>query len=102
MGYISEIFHRTDIQSIREFLLHGTNNGDIDSRSYETRMEDARNRVMDMLQEKLTKEDEEQIMQCVYHYIAATEDAFMEIGLQAGIMLVFQMFNNIKDYKTEK
>lgn len=38
MNYMNEIFWRTDIQQIREFLLHGVEKLNIDTRTYKERI----------------------------------------------------------------
>ncbi len=96
MNYIDEIFWRTDIQQIREFLLHGTE-GNVDPRPYKERIESAHDKIYERIQKDYPNQTEfEEILSLIYKYISATEGVYMEIGLQAGAILAAQTAQNLK------
>lgn len=97
MGYIDEIFERLDIQHIPEFLLHGVEETTINPKSYKERLDIGRKSAMGMLQAKFPDDEEfEQITDHLYDYVTATEQVYMEIGLQSGFILAMQMMTNTK------
>lgn len=96
MNYIGEIFTRADIQQIREFLLHGAE-GNIDPRPYKERIESAYRALSVRLRRDYPNEkDFEEIIGFAYDYATATEEVYMEIGLQAGAILAAQAAQNVK------
>lgn len=96
MSYISEIFCRLDMQHIREFLLHGAECMEIDRRPYKMRIEEAREGVLKILEEALPEMEERQrITEKIYEYNGMCEEVYMEIGLQSGMILALQVFQNI-------
>lgn len=97
MNYIDEIFTRLNIQQIREFLLHGTEDGEINPKSYYGRINTAKKSAMAMLQSKFPDNEELEIVtDPVLDYVTATEEVYMEIGLQSGIILGMQILSNTK------
>lgn len=98
MSYISEIFDRAHIQHIREFLLHGAECVEISDKSYKQRLDIAYTPVKSMMHAIYPDEKEyEDKMVPIYDYASAHEDVYMEIGLQCGILLVTEIFENIKN-----
>lgn len=98
MSYISEIFDRAHIQHIREFLLHGVECVEISDRDYKQRLDIAYTPVKSMMHAIYPDEKEyEDKMASIYDYASAHEDVYMEIGLQCGILLVTEIFENIKN-----
>lgn len=97
MSYITEIFERLDIQHIREFLLHGCDEINADSRSYKERIETPEKMMSSMLHCKFPEEKEcEEVTNKIYDYASACEEVYMEIGLQCGIVLAMQIMANTK------
>ncbi|MBS5734758.1 MAG: hypothetical protein KHW87_08695 [Clostridiales bacterium] len=97
MNYISEIFTRADIQQIREFLLHGTEENRVDPRTYKERIESAHKAFSTRLHRDYPDEKEfEEITQPIYDYVNAVEEVYMEIGLQVGAILAAQTTQNLK------
>ncbi len=100
MSYISEIFERLDLQSLREFLLHGIEPCKIDSRSYLERLETAEKKMRKLIHTKCPKlEKDEKIMSSILAYASQTEDVYMEIGLQCGFILAMQILKNEDRYE---
>jgi len=103
MSYITEIFERLDIQHIREFLLHGIDETEIDTRSYMERLKTPEKIMTSMLHSKFSDGKEyEEITDKVYDYATAYEEVYMEIGLQCGFVLAMQIFNNTKSPQESK
>lgn len=96
MNYLDEIFLRTDIQQIREFLLHGVE-GSIDPRPYKERAESAERRLTARLRQACPDMGVyEELSGLVYDYAGAVKAVYMEIGLQAGAILAAQVGQNLK------
>ena len=97
MSYITEIFERLNIQHIREFLLHGCDEINTDSRSYVERLETPDEKMRNMLHCKFLEEQEyEEVTNEIYDYASACEEVYMEIGLQCGVILAMQIVANTK------
>lgn len=97
MNYIDEIFARADIQQIREFLLHGVEENNLDPRPYKERIESARKSFTVRLHRDYPNEkDFEKVTESIYDYVTATEKVYMEIGLQVGAILATQTAQNRK------
>lgn len=97
MNYIDEIFLRGDIQQIREFLLHGAGEPNIDPRPYAERTGSAFKRVIAQLRGACTDEEEyKKAVNLVYDYVSVVEEVYMEIGLQLGAILAAQVCQNLK------
>lgn len=96
MNYMDEIYKRTDIQQIREFLLHGVE-CKTDPRSYDERTKSVEKKVTARLLGVCSDQKEyEEISGLVYHYVSVVEDVYMEIGLQMGAILAAQVCQNLK------
>jgi len=95
MNYITEIFERLDIQHIREFLLHGVEETEVDTRSYMERLKTPEKIMTSFLHSKFPNEEEyEGVTDKVYDYISACQNVYMEIGLQGGFILAMQINKN--------
>jgi len=96
-NYISEIFGRLDIQCIREFLLQGCNEVEIDSRSYTERLSMNEKAMLNFLHSKFPDNEEfEKVTDKIYDYAGAMQDVHMEIGLQCGFIIAMQISKNTK------
>jgi hypothetical protein len=97
MMCFSEIFSRLDIQQIREFLLNGVECVEIDTKTYEERLEVAGKAALDILHKRFPEmEAYEEITREVYNYVNTVENVYMEIGIQCGAVLATQLFANWK------
>lgn len=95
MSYIDEIFTRLDVQHIREFLLHGTEECKISKQSYYERLRTAEKAANSFLRSFYSSDDEyEQSTMPVFNYVSATQEVYMEIGLQCGLLLATQINRN--------
>ena len=96
MSYIDEIFARLDIQHIREFLLHGVDEMNVSTKSYEERMDEKQKPAIEFIRGKFPDMDEcEGITGKVYDYAGVCEDVYMEIGMQCGAVLAARLLGNL-------
>lgn len=94
---VDEIFMRADIQQIREFLLHGVEEINLDPRPYKERIESAHKAFSDRLHRNCpNQKDFEEITDPIYDYATAIQEVYMEIGLQVGAILAAQTAQNLK------
>lgn len=97
MSYMDEIFTRVNIQQIREFLLHGSEEGNIDTGDYKQRLETAQKAATRYLRSFYDDNDKyEELSTTVFDYIDVVQNIYMEIGLQCGFMLGMQFATNTK------
>lgn len=97
MNYIDQIFLRADIQQIREFLLHGVEELNIDRRPYKERTEHAIKRINAKLHEAYPEQEEyERVADLFYDCVGTFEDVYMEIGLQVGSIITAQVCQTLK------
>lgn len=98
MNYIDEIFLRADIQQIREFLLYGVGELNVDPRTYKERLESAKKRMTARLHEEYTDMEEyEEITGLIYTYTSTVETVYMEIGIRTGAILMFDLLRENPD-----
>ena len=89
-----EFYKRLNLQHIRDFIIYGTEAVEVKSDSYEERIEKANAVISDLLHEYFPDESEyEKIMGPVYGYVTAVQDVYMEIGMQCGASLLFQLLS---------
>lgn len=100
MGYVDEIFERTNLRQIREFLLHESRS-EPDARSYQERLETAHRRMLACLK-GMKEEKYEKLLENIYTYAGVVEAVYMEIGLQAGAMLGMQLLANCRTVPPEE
>lgn len=97
MGYIDEIFERAHFQLIAEYILDGVE-GTIHTDSYKERLDKPRHALFDKLRERYPDlESNEPLMDTVYDALGAYEKVYMEIGLQCGVKIAFNLMNYNKD-----
>ena len=97
VSYIDEIFTRTDIQHIREFLLRGVECIKVNPKGYKQRIDEAQKDTIDIIKKKFPEMDDyEEILDKVYCYVSEAEDVYMEIGLQCGAILVTHLLGLAK------
>lgn len=103
MSYISEIFNRLDVQHIREFLLHGVECAEIDTRTYQQRLDESLKPAIEIIRQRFPDMTEyEKITNKIYCYAGACEDVYMEIGIQCGFTLAMQMMANTTPPEKER
>ena len=96
MNYIERIFSRGDINLITAFLMDG-GVGPKDSRPYKERLEESERIWVDYIETHLTTRREKgELTEEVLKYIGVVQSVYMEIGLQIGAKLAWQVFKNLE------
>lgn len=94
MGLSHKIFQRATIRGIADYLLYG-NGPDEDSRTYEERLEDT---YLDF-EKAVVRYDEESssgLLDLANVMTCEVASVYMEIGLQAGILLMKDLIKNLE------
>ena len=93
MNFAEKIFERATIKGIADYLLYGMI-PDRDDRSYEIRLDDA-----DLAYEKAAKQYDENgasvLLSAANELVNENASVYMELGLQAGFLLITDLFQNI-------
>ena len=95
--YVDKIFERATIRGIADYLLFGLG-PDEDDRSYEERLDELYLRFEKAV-EKYDKSKTSELLDLCNEVSSETASVYMEIGLQAGILL---MVDVIKNFSKEK
>ena len=93
MSYTNEIFKRLDLQSIREFLLHGAEGLEISNQSYEQRIRNAEKISFQQLEKRFSKEEYDEIIADIYDFAGIVENVYTEIGMICGAVLIKNLLN---------
>ena len=91
--YVDKIFERATIRGIADYLLFGLG-PDEDDRSYEERLDEPYMRFEKAV-EKYDKSQTSELLDLCNEVSSETASVYMEIGLQAGILLMADMIKNI-------
>lgn|GEM_PF-560806 len=87
-----ECRERMNIQQIREFLLHGMEADEIKPGSHQERVERVREEFTQLLKETFPdKEEYGKAADLLYDYVNAVEEVYMEMGMQCGAGILFQL-----------
>ena len=97
--YVDKIFERATIRGIADYLLFGLG-PDEDDRSYEERLDEPYMRFEKAV-EKYDKSKTSELLDLCNEVSSETASVYMEIGLQAGILLMVDMIKNINKKKQE-
>lgn len=93
MKFAERIFERATVKGLADYLLYGMV-PDKEDRSYETRLDDA-----DLIYEKVAKQYGEDgasvLLSAANELVNENASVYMELGLQAGILLLANLFQNI-------
>ena len=95
--YVDKIFERATIRGIADYLLFGLG-PDEDDRSYEERLDEPYLRFEKAV-EKYDKSKTSELLDLCNEVSSETASVYMEIGLQAGILL---MVDVVKNFSREK
>ena len=95
--YVDKIFERATIRGIADYLLFGLG-PDEDDRSYEERLDEPYMRFEKAV-EKYDKSQTSELLDLCNEVSSETASVYMEIGLQAGILLMADMLKNISQKK---
>lgn len=91
--YIDKIFERATIRGIADYLLFGLG-PDEDERSYEERLDEPYMRFEKAVG-KYDKNSTSELLDLCNEVSSETASVYMEIGLQAGILLMVDMIKNM-------
>ena len=95
--FADKIFERATIRGIADYLLFGLG-PDEDDRSYEERLDETYMRFEKAV-EKYDKSKTSELLDLCNEVSSETASVYMEIGLQAGILLMVDMMRNINEKK---
>ena len=95
--FADKIFERATIRGIADYLLFGLG-PDEDDRSYEERLDEPYMRFEKAV-EKYDKSKNSELLDLCNEVSSETASVYMEIGLQAGILLMMDMMRNINEKK---
>ena len=98
--YVDKIFERATIRGIADYLLFGLG-PDEDDRSYEERLDEPYMRFEKAV-EKYDKSKTSELLDLCNEVSSETASVYMEIGLQAGILLMADMLRNINERDSNK
>ena len=98
--YVDKIFERATIRGIADYLLFGLG-PDEDERSYEERLDEPYLRFEKAV-EKYDKSKTSELLDLCNEVSSETASVYMEIGLQAGILLMADMLRNINERDSNK
>ena len=91
--YVDKIFERATIRGIADYLLFGQG-PDEDDRSYEERLDEPYERFEKAV-EKYDKSKTSELLDLCNEVNSEMASVYMEIGLQAGILLMVDVVKNI-------
>ena len=97
--YVDKIFERATIRGIADYLLFGLC-PDKDDRSYEERLDEPYMRFEKAV-EKYDKSKTSELLDLCNEVSSETASVYMEIGLQAGILLMVDIIKNMNKKKEE-
>lgn len=98
--YVDKIFERATIRGIADYLLFGQG-PDEDDRSYEERLDEPYERFEKAV-EKYDKSKTSELLDLCNEVNSEMASVYMEIGLQAGILLMVDMLRNINERNGNK
>lgn len=91
--FADKIFERATIRGIADYLLFGLG-PDEDDRSYEERLDEVYMKFEKAVQ-KYDKSKTSELLDLCNEVSSETASVYMEIGLQAGILLIVDMITNM-------
>lgn len=95
--YVDKIFERATIRGIADYLLFGLGPDEGD-RSYEERLDEPYLRFEKAV-EKYDKSKSSELLDLCNEVSSETASVYMEIGLQAGILLMLDVVKNVNNNK---
>ena len=95
--FADKIFERATIRGIADYLLFGLGS-DEDDRSYEERLDEPYMRFEKAV-EKYDKSKTSELLDLCNEVSSETASVYMEIGLQAGILLMMEVMKNMSGEK---
>ena len=95
--FVDKIFERATIRGVADYLLFGLG-PDEDDRSYEERLDEPYMRFEKAV-EKYDKSKTSELLDLCNEVSSETASVYMEIGVQAGILLMMDMIKNTSGKK---
>ncbi len=99
MKFAEKIFERATVKGVADYLLYGMV-PDRDDRSYKTRLDDA-----EMIYEEVAKQYGEDgasiLLSAANEMVNENASVYMELGLQAGFLIIADLFQNICRERTQ-
>ena len=92
--YLQKAIERTNIQHIRSFLMYGVENIEIDTRSYNERIEQYSKPALERLKKIYT--DEKEFDEALTEFNLAVgeyQDVYLEIGMILGSRLLYSLLS---------
>ncbi len=94
MNYVEEIFNRCSIETLCEFLMHGSELLEAGSDGYYERLKKSEKSLSEWLHKQYTDSKElDENFSFIYSVLGEIQSIYMQIGLQAGIMLAAEFSN---------
>ena len=88
INYIEQIFDRCNLETLCEFLIHGSELTETNNDGYYERARKAEKRLSEWLHKQFTNSEElDEHFSFIYSVFGEIQSIYMQIGLQAGIML---------------
>ncbi len=93
MNYIEQIFERCNMETISDFLLHGSESFKKNNESYYERARAAEKQLNDWINNQFPEFDEhEKHCRLIYSVFGEIQSVYTQIGIRAGIMLAGEFF----------
>lgn len=94
MGYIETALKRANIQDLRSFILHGTNELNICSNTYEERLDDATASMYVRLKNLYPDTEEQQdAINDLNHALSNYQDVYTEVGMKLGARVILELLS---------
>jgi len=91
---LDDILRKSNIQNIREFLLHGVEVTEISEKSFETRKKEAYDTFLEELKKQMPDlTDDSEIYMLLNELLITYENVYIEMGLVAGANLSQELLN---------
>ncbi len=91
MEYFKSMLRRTHAQQLIGFIKYGTEGAEVVNKSCEERVRQAEHEAMELLREKLSDEEFNQIEDTINNYVTVVAEAHLEIGIKCGAQLMMQL-----------
>lgn len=103
MDYIKDAFSRMDLRQIRQYLLYGEDDYELEQQSYHDRLQNGSAPIYDRLNRIYPEEIAlDKAAADLSQALIAYESVYMEIGMKAGARLLYQLLLSDDHYSNEK
>ena len=91
-NYIQDMFTRTDLRQIREFLLHGAEALETESDPYHIRLKQGSDAIYERLKDLYPDEEKrDEANGDLSQALSVYESVYIEIGMKAGARILYQL-----------